>query len=112
MNGFDDVDVDGYGEPEAIVDEDVESIKPNIEDIVTQQKVVTDRELKVRLEKEIFPWITGRALNSMVREGIIRRVGYSGRRSQTKRIPESFFMIYGMSYERIVGILEAKRRVT
>jgi hypothetical protein len=109
-----DDDFDTYDDEELEIglDEDVEAIKPRIEDVVTQQKVVTDRELKVRLEREVFPWITGRALNEMVREGIIRRVGYAGRRSRTKRIPESFFTLYGMSYEKISNVLEAKRRVT
>lgn len=94
------------------IDEDVELAKPRIEDIVIQQKVVTDRELKVRLEREFFPWIIGRALNAMVKQGIIRRVGYPGRRSRSKRIPESFFILYGTNYEKISGILEAKRRVS
>ncbi|MCJ7469103.1 hypothetical protein MUO74_01220, partial [Candidatus Bathyarchaeota archaeon] len=101
------------GEPdEGEVDEDVERAKPCIEDIITQVKVATDRELKVRLEKKFFPWIIGRALNTMKREGIVRRVGYAGRRSAGKRIPESFLTLYGMSYNKIVGILEEKRAVS
>jgi len=94
------------------IDGDVENAKPEIEDIILQQKVVTDRELKVRLERQFFPWVTGRALLAMEQEGIVERVGYAGRRSKTKRVPESFFISYGTRYEDVVGIIMKKYRVT
>jgi hypothetical protein len=91
-------------------DKDVERAKPYIEDIVTQQKVVTDREVKVRLEDKFFPWVIGRALLSMESEGILRKVGYPGRRS--KGMPESFYTLSGMEYHRIIGVIERKRQVS
>ncbi|MCK4477600.1 hypothetical protein KAU88_03605 [Candidatus Bathyarchaeota archaeon] len=106
------IEYDDSGIYEEEIDEDVEDIKPEIEEIILRQKVVTERELKVRLEKKIFPWITGRALNAMEREGIIRRVGYRGRKSRTESVPESFFMSYSDEYEDVVGIIERKRKIT
>lgn len=88
------------------IDKDVEKAKPFIEDIVAQQKVVTDRELKVRLEDRFFPWVTGRALNAMEREGVIRKVGYPGRKG--KGTPEMFYTLYEIEYDRIRGIVEKK----
>jgi len=93
-------------------DEDVQIALPLIEDIITQQKVVTDREVKVRLEDKFFPWVTGRALGAMERDGVIRRVGYVGRRTVRGRVPEVFYALNGMEYERIVGIIMQKKRVT
>lgn len=94
------------------VDKDVQVALPLIEDIIAQQKVVTDREVKVRLEDKFFPWVTGRALDTMERDGVIRRVGYVGRRTVRGRVPEVFYAPYGMEYERIVGTIIQKRRVT
>ena len=94
------------------IDEDVENAKPEIEKIILQQEVVTEREVKVRLEKKFFPWITGRTLKAMEHEEIIRRVGYMGRRSRAKRIPKWFFIPYEAKYEDIVGIIEKKRRIS
>ena len=107
---FDDYSIDIYEEEDR--DTDVELAKPEIEDIILQQKVVTDRELKVRLEHLFFPWVTGRALLAMEKEGMVRRMGYVGRKSRTKRVPESFFMSYGTEYDSAVGIIRKKRRVT
>lgn len=89
-----------------------EFVKSKVEETIAERKVVTDRELKVRLEKDIFPWITGRALNAMVREGIVRRVGFVGRKTKGKRIPESFFTLYGTEYNKIVARLEEKREIS
>lgn len=66
----------------------------------------------MRLEKQFFPWVTGRALLAMEREGIVERVGYAGRRSKTKRVPESFFVSYGTKYEDVVGTIMKKYRVS
>ena len=99
-------------ELEEKADKDIERVKPRIEDTVTQVKVVTDRELKVRLEREFFPWVTGRALIAMLRQGIIRRVGYPGRPSKRNRTPESFFTLYGTDYNKISGIIEEKRDIS
>lgn len=113
-------DYDPYDEYEAAREEaeqerrnkHFELAKSKIEDTIAQRKVVTDRELKVRLEKEFFPWLTGRALNTMARDGIVRRVGYVGRKSKDKRIPESFFTLYGTKYSDIVARLEDKREIS
>jgi hypothetical protein len=89
-----------------------EFVKSKVEEVIAERKVVTDRELKVRLERDFFPWITGRALNVMVREGIVRRVGYVGRKTLDKRIPESFFTLYGTEYNKIVARLDEKRAIS
>lgn len=86
--------------------------KLKVEEVIAERKVVTDRELKVRLERDFFPWVTGRALNAMAREGIVRRVGYVGRKTSGKRIPESFFTLYGTEYNKIIARLEEKRAVS
>lgn len=109
--GYDDFDI-YEGEMHEEIDEDVENAKPEIEEIILQQKVVTGRELKVRLEKKFFPWIIGRTLKAMEREGIIRRVGYTGRRSRAKRIPKWFFIPCEAKYEDVVGTIEKKRRIS
>ena len=81
------------------IDKDVEKAKPHIEDVIVQQRVVTDRELKVRLEDKFFPWVTGRALGAMEREGLVRRYGYPGRRG--KGTPEIFYTLYGIEYHTV-----------
>ena len=103
-------DHDGFKGNE--VDKDIEKVKPLIEDIILQQKVVTDRELKVRLESKFFPWIVSRALESMQKGGMIDVVGYAGRRGIRKRAPDFFYVAYGADYNSIVEILSKKRQVT
>jgi len=97
---------DNYGE----ADRDVAEAKPFIEDIITQQKVVTDRELKVRLEDRFFPWVTGRALNVMESEGTITRVRYPGRKR--KGAPESFHAVAGVRRSQIDGVAKDKMEVS
>jgi len=109
--GYDDFDIYEEEMYEQI-DEDAENAKPEIEEVISQQKVVTEREIKVRLEKKFFPWITGRTLKAMERADIIRRVGYTGRRSRAKRIPRWFFIPSEAKYEDVVGIIEKKRRIS
>ncbi len=94
------------------VDEDVEKAKPFIEDIILQQKVVTDRELKVRLESRFFPWIVGRALDAMEKGGMIQSVGHVGRTSKRMRATERFFVPYGTPYDSVVSVVSEKRQVT
>jgi hypothetical protein len=103
---------DMYEENGERTDLDVEKATPDILEIIEKEKVVTDRELKVRLEKKYFPWIVGRAIKAMENEGVIRKVGYMGRRSTAKRIPRQFFIPAEAKYEDVVGIIEKKRRIT
>lgn len=108
---FDDSDI--YGEiMEEEIDQDVENAEPEVKKIILQEKVVTGREIKVRLERKFFPWIVGRTLKAMENEGIIRKVGYMGRRSLSKRIPKWFYIPCDEKYEDVVGIIEKKRRIT
>src|SRR2546425_5186875 len=55
---------------------------------IDEVKVVTDREVKVRLEERFFPWVTGRALGQLVLEGNVESHGYAGRRRMGKGVPE------------------------
>jgi hypothetical protein len=66
-----DYDPDEFFEEE--IDGDVEKAKPYLEDLILQQKAVTERELKVRLEKQFFPWVISRALDSMMRAHMISK---------------------------------------
>jgi len=50
-----------------------------IPEIIKRQKVVTEREIKVRLEPA-FPWVVGYALQALLKEGTIKEHGYRGRR--------------------------------
>lgn len=106
------IDYPGFDLYEEEIDEDVERAKPDIEDIILQQRAVTERELKVRLEDKYFPWITGRALSALEREGIVRSVGYVGRRAKGGSVPELFYIPFDMPYDRVVGVIAKKRQVT
>jgi hypothetical protein len=93
-------------------DQDVETARPFIEEIVFKEKVATERELKVRLERKFFPWITGRTIKALINGGVLRKVKYMGRRSLSKKIPTWFYIPNEAKYEDVVGIIEKKRRIS
>lgn len=82
-----------------------------IPEIVEKEKVVTDREIKVRLEP-IFPWVAGYALKALVREGTISEWGYKGRRPIKLWAPRKFFALKETKYSKIEPIIKEKRDVS
>jgi hypothetical protein len=104
--------IDDYpGEEEGYpTDEYAEEAEEAIEEIVSAQRVVTERELKVRLEHRFFPWVTGRALLSLVNEGRIIVQGLPGRRRL--RELRRFFTLPDFKYEEIVGEMMEKKQVS
>jgi len=98
-----------YFEPEER-DEYAEDAMSAIEEIIATQRVVTDRELKARLEDKFFPWVTGRALSSMVESGQVLKIGYPGRRK--RNVAKDFYTLPDFDYNDIRGELEDKRQVS
>jgi len=50
---------EGFEEEFDLYDEYEENAETRILEVLSQHQVVTDRELKVRLEREFFPWVVG-----------------------------------------------------
>ena len=105
--GFDYDDTEPQEEPP--VDQFEEEAAPAIEELVATQRVVTEREVKVRLEDRFFPWVTGRALTKMVETGLILKQGLAGRRGKIET--KNFFSLPDLSYDDIVGLMREKRVV-
>ena len=87
--------------------------------ILKEVKVATDRELKVRLEGEPFPgppgpfpWVTARAIEALLKENIIKRHGYRGRRRIGKEVPSKFYALTGTPYSEIETLIQKKRRIS
>jgi len=97
---FDDwIDVDIPDDAGYPIDVYAEKAEEAIEEIISAQRVVTERELKVRLENLFFPWVTGKALLSLVNEGRIIVQGLSGRRRF--RELRHFFTLPDFKYDEI-----------
>jgi len=71
---------------------------PKVSDILDNVTVATDRELKVRLEKEYFPWVVGRTLGVLIKDGVVEKVGYPGRRRVAGTEVISFYVLSGTEY--------------
>ncbi|MCJ7634653.1 hypothetical protein MUP77_19970, partial [Candidatus Bathyarchaeota archaeon] len=98
-------------EEDALYDKYDRDVKSRILETISQHQVVTDRELKVRLEHEFFPWIVGRVANRLVEEGRIRLVHPPGRKGGMGT-PDNFFMDPSANYERLLELLLRKKRVS
>jgi len=98
-----------YFEPEER-DEYTENAMAAIEEVIATQRVVTGREVKVRLEDKFFPWVTGRALESMVENGQIVKLGLPGRRG--RRVTKNFYTLPVFNYNDILGEMQEKRSVS
>jgi hypothetical protein len=66
--------------------------------------------LKVRLEDKFFPWVTGRALGSMVGMGRIVKQGLPGRRGRIET--RNFYTLPDFDYDEIVGEIREKKSVS
>ena len=104
---------DEYSEShqEPYIDQYQEDAKPEILDIIYQHNVVTDRELKVRLEKKYFPWVTGQALESLVSDGLIKKDGFPGRPPRMGT-PRNFYLNPEFDYWNNLGLIGRKRELT
>jgi len=103
-------DYDYYDEPEPEQDEYTENALDLIEEIVATQKVVTEREVKVRLEDRFFPWVTGRALKLLVEMGRVVKQGLPGRRGRIET--KNFYSLPDFNYDEVVGEMREKRGVS
>jgi hypothetical protein len=107
-----DYDPSEWAEEEfGLYDEYEENAETRILEIVSQHQVVTDRELKVRLEREFFPWVVGRVLNRLARDDNVRLVGSPGRKGRMGT-PENFYMDPSVNYDDILKLILKKRRVS
>jgi len=79
-------------------------------DTLLQQRLVTDREIKVRLEKSFFPWVVDRAMKALQEDGRVRRVGDAGRK--LKGAPELFYTLGDIELASVSGIMSSKKRVS
>jgi hypothetical protein len=107
---FDDYYYPTEPEPEPERDYYAENAIGLIEEIIATQRVVTEREVKVRLEDKFFPWVTGRALRLMVETGLVLKQGLSGRRGRIET--KNFYSLPDLSYDEIVGEMREKRGIS
>jgi hypothetical protein len=110
-----DDDVDNYdyydeGQQEEQIDQFEEEAVPQIEEIIATQRVVTEREVKIRLEDRFFPWVTGRALKTMVDSGVVLKQGLAGRRGKIET--KNFYSLPDFRYDDILGLMREKRAVS
>ena len=112
-NNFDFFDQwDEFEEQEEKVDRYEEDARGRVIELVAGLKVVTNRELQVRLEKEFFPWVVGRATTALLREKKLRSHGYRGRRRIGRGVPSRFFSLPNTPYAEIEEIIRKKREVS
>ena len=97
-------------EEEPPQDKYIEEAKESIEALIAEHRVVTERELKVRLEDKFFPWLTKRALEELVGMGRVIPQGLSGRPGllETKK----FFSLPNFRYDEIVGEMREKKAIS
>lgn len=109
MDDFKDIYGDEVDETEEYLhDKRVDEAELRIIKIVEENKVVTDRELKVRLEKDFFPWVVSRGLKNLI-PSKVREVGYPGRRVSGGT--ESFYVLVDTSYDDVQDLIKIKRRI-
>ena len=114
--GFDPdyVDAEEYfegQEEDKLYDKYEQDAATQILELVSQFKIVTDRELKVRLGKCFFPWVVGRGVNRLVSDGEIRVVHPPGRKGSMGS-PDNFFMDPNGDYDKLIGLILKKRRIS
>jgi hypothetical protein len=102
---------EGVEEENTLYDEYEKNAEVRILDVVLQHQVVSDRELKVRLEHDFFPWVVGRVANKLIRDGKIMLVKPPGRKGRMGT-PDNFYMDLSVKYEDILRLLLKKRKVS
>jgi hypothetical protein len=94
-----------------VYDEYEQNAESAILETISQQQVVTDRELKVRLERRFFPWVVGRTLNRLIEKGYVRIVHPPGRKGGMGT-PDNFYLDKSADYERLLKLILRKKRVS
>ena len=102
---------EGYEEEIELYDEYEENAEVRILEVISQHQVVADRELKVRLEREFFPWLIGRVVNRLIGDDKVRLVHPPGRKGRMGT-PHNFYMDLSANYEENLQLLLKKRRVS
>jgi hypothetical protein len=103
---------DYYEGPTEEIDPRVEEAEPKIMEILREVEVATDRELKVRLEKEYFPWVVGRAIGLLLGGGEVDKVGYPGRKKLGRTEVGSFYVVHGVEYDSVKDVIRQKKDVS
>jgi hypothetical protein len=97
-------------EEEEKIDERDEAAESEILETLGREEVATDRELKVRLEDDFFPWVVGRAIRRLFDGEAIDKVGYPGRRRKVGRGEVgAFYVPYGVEYDSVKEIIKRKK---
>lgn len=102
MDAFD--SFEGFEEERDVFDEYEGDAEVRILETISQQQVVADRELKVRLEREFFPWVVGRVVNKLIENGKVRLVHPPGRNGRMGT-PDNFYMDPSVNYENVLHLL-------
>jgi hypothetical protein len=107
-----DFDPSEFAEEEAhLYDEYEQNAEIAILETISQQQVVTDRELKVRLERKFFPWIVGRVVNRLISDGSVRIIHPPGRKGGMGT-PDNFYLDASADYEKLLKVILRKKRVS
>lgn len=107
-----DFDPSEFAEEEVhLYDEYEQNAETAILETISQQQVVTDRELKVRLERRFFPWIVGRVVNRLISDGSVRLIHPPGRKGGMGT-PDNFYLDASADYEKLLKIILRKKRVS
>jgi hypothetical protein len=113
-SSYDEFDNSNEAALEKEEDPRVISAEERIVEVIRERRVVTDREIKVRLEKDFFPWVTGRAMGKLLEEEppMLKKYGYAGRRRIARGITEGYYCLPATSYDEIRDIIQQKREVS
>lgn len=95
--------------PSEVPDRRVIEARPKIVAVLKNVRVATDRELKVRLEKQYFPWVVGRALGQLFDEDIVSKVSYPGRRRVKGSEVGAFYTLKETEYESVRETVKKKK---
>lgn len=98
--------------PDRLSDSSDEAVAKSILNVIESVQVVTERELKIRLEKQFFPWMVGRVLGSLIRSKSVCKYGYPGRRKLGRGAPQYFYMLSETRYDDVMALMQQKRLVT
>jgi len=99
-------------EEEEEVDERDEEAESVLVETLGRVKVATDRELKVRLEDDFFPWVVGRAIRRLLDGDVIDKVGYPGRRKVGRGEVAAFYVPHAIEYDSVKEIIKRKKAVS
>ncbi|MEM3713300.1 MAG: hypothetical protein QXR97_07180 [Thermoproteota archaeon] len=93
-----------------------------IKEILAEVQVATERELKVRLERDpvsekrwgirgYFPWTVGFALQGLINRGV-KKLGYRGRVRLGSGTPSAFYSLNETQYSHVEKLIQEKRKLT